>query len=135
MLGSPSWEKVLDSASVRRARLDQLQFWGFLLIILICKLISSSVCEQNCSSSFTLTFLQCCLFYLVSHRIFVKPQAWLARPPGAQEFQDPFSILPIGPLSLLVTAGTLASRHIIRAVSRQVRSKVRGLLCLLVSEA
>ena len=109
-------------------RLDvKLQFWGFLLIILICRLILSSVCEQKRSSSFTLTVLQCCLFYLGSHRIFVKSQAWLARPPGAQEFQDPLSIFSIVPLSLLVTTGPLASRHIIAAVSRQVRSKVRGL--------
>ena len=47
----------------------KLQFWGFPLIILGLKLISSSLCMQKCSSGFTLTFLQCCLFYLVSHRI------------------------------------------------------------------
>ena len=47
----------------------KLQFWGFPHIILGLKLISSSLYMQKCSSGFTVTFLQCCLFYFVSHRI------------------------------------------------------------------
>ena len=58
----------------------------------------------------------------------VKPGAWLVRaPPGAQESQDLFPILS---MRLALTAGI----HSVRAVSRQIRSKVRGLLCF-VSEA
>ena len=42
-------------------------FGGSHLTIPESKRISSLVCMQKCSSHFTLTFLQCCLFYLVSH--------------------------------------------------------------------
>ena len=45
------------------------------------------VCVQKCSSGFSVIVLQCCLFHIVSHRISLNPK-WLARPPGAQEFQD-----------------------------------------------
>ena len=50
------------------------------------------VCAQKCSSGFSLIFLHCCLFHVVSHRISLNPK-WLARPPGAQEFQDPLPFL------------------------------------------
>ena len=43
---------------------------------------------QKCSSGFTFTSLQCCLFYPMSHRILLDPEG-LARPLVTQEFQDP----------------------------------------------
>ena len=65
----------------------------------------------------------------------VKPGAWLARlPPGAQS-QDFSPILPIyGAANLALTADRHSESLLARAVSRQVRSKVRGLLCV-VTEA
>ena len=46
-----------------------------------CKLIASSVFVQKCSSGFTYTFLQCCLFSLMSHRTSLDPRE-VARPSG-----------------------------------------------------
>ena len=47
---------------------------------------------QKCSSGFTFTFLQCCLFHPMSHRILLDPEG-LARPLVTQEFQDPLFYL------------------------------------------
>ena len=78
-----------------------------------------SVYMENCSSDFTITFLQCCLCHLVSHRISLNPKQ-VARPPGAQEFQDLPPFFSEVPLDLLcLQTGT---------ESRQVRSTFRGLL-------
>ena len=59
-----------------------------------------SVYMGKCSSGFTITFLQCCLCHLVSHRISLNPKQ-LARPPGAQEFQDSLPFFSEVPLDLL----------------------------------
>ena len=63
----------------------------------------------------------------------VKPGARLGRPPpGAQQFQD---LSPVLPMVLQVWHAQQAVRALtVRAVSRQVRSKVRDMLCF-VSEA
>ena len=59
-----------------------------------------------------------------------KPGAWLARPPPeAQLSQDSSPVLSMG-LQVLHSLWSLP----VRAVPRQVRSKVTGLLCF-VSEA
>ena len=49
----------------------RLQFCGSPLIIPGCKHIIISLCAEFISG-FTLTFLQCCLFYLVSHNILLN---------------------------------------------------------------
>ena len=78
-----------------------------------------SVYTEKCSSGFTKTFAQCCLCHLVSHRISLNPKQ-LARPPGVQECQDSLPFFSEVPLDLLcLQTGS---------ESRQVRSKVRGLL-------
>ena len=79
---------------------------------------------KNCSSYFILMlFVLSCKTWNV-----IKPGAWLARPlPWAQQSQDSAPILS------LVLPG-LHSQQAVRAVSRQDRHKVRGLLCF-VSEA
>ena len=59
------------------------QFQG--LSLSVCQ--QKSVCEQKCSSGFTLIFLQCCLFHIAIHRILLD-SAGLFRPPVANEFQD-----------------------------------------------
>ena len=81
-----------------------------------CTLILLSVCEEKCSSGFNLTFLQCCLFHLVSHRILLGPGG-LARPSWAQEFQDSLPFFIYGATWFAVLQG----RYGIGAVSRQVR--------------
>ena len=75
------------------------------------------------------------LFHLVSsHRILLDPEE-LARLPRTQEFQDLLPILSILLLILLVTVRAPTGRYLVSTVSRQVRSRVRGLLCFLVSKA
>ena len=70
---------------------------------------------------FTVPFVLSCKSWNVT-----KPLVWLARPPpGAPQFQD----LP--PCHLWCHATCTHRRKVGKAVSRQVRSKVRGLLCLL----
>ena len=118
---SPSWAKVqaayplhgetskiavLGSAYNPRMQTDTINLW------------------TNCSSYFILMlFVLSCKTWNV-----IKPGAWLARPlPWAQQSQDSAPILS------LVLPG-LHSQQAVRAVSRQDRHKVRGLLCF-VSEA
>ena len=75
------------------------------------------------------------MMFILSYKTWnvIEPRAWLSRaPPRAQESQD-------FPLSYLwfyksFTYSRQSHSLTIRAVSRQVRSKVRGLLCF-VSEA
>ena len=66
----------------------------------------------------------------------VKPGAWLARlPPGAQQSQDFSPILSIyGAANPALTADRHSESLLARAVSRRVRSKLRGLLSI-VTEA
>ena len=76
------------------------------------------------------------MLFIFQSQDFVKPWVWLARPPpGAQESQDPLCVLSVLLFILVVTISAFTGRHVVRAVSRQVRRKVRGLLCFLVSEA
>ena len=69
-----------------------------------------SVYMEKCSSGFTITFLQCCLCHLVSHRISLNPKQ-LARPPGAQEFQDSLPFFSEVPLDLLCLQIGMESRQ------------------------
>ena len=95
---------------------------------------SGSTTGANCSSGFMLIF-----FFFFFTMVFVfsckswnvaKPGARLVRPPpGAQQFQD----LP--PILSMVPWACAHSRHVVRAVSREVGNKVRGLPCFLFSEA
>ena len=59
-----------------------------------------------------------------------KPGAWLPRPPpGALQSQDSSPILSMVLEVLHSQQAVIQSQLTVRAVSRQVRSKVRGLLC------
>ena len=92
-----------------------------------------STTGANCSSGFMLIFF----FFFTMLFVFsckswnvAKPGARLVRPPpGAQQFQD----LP--PILSMVPWACAHSRHVVRAVSREVGNKVRGLPCFLFSEA
>ena len=101
----------------------RVQFRGLPLVIPGCKLISSAVCLQKCSASFTLTLLQCGVFYLVSLRISLNPEQ-LAKFRGGPRIPRP--------TPFLISSAVLEGKHGIQAVSetvsRQIRSKVKGLL-------
>ena len=57
-----------------------------------------------------------------------KPGAWLTwAPPRVQQFQDLSTILSMAP-QVLYSEQTVRALTV-RAVSRQLRSKVRGLFC------
>ena len=86
----------------------RLQFLELLLIIPDYKLISSSVSAQRCSSYFTLAFLQCCLFYLASHRILYKPWHDWSSLRGLQNPRPPLPFLSTAfpaPLTLQAAVG------------------------------
>ena len=124
VLGSP--EQQQSGVPVRRRAVHPLHKWDFrvpfpgLPLIIPGHKLMLSVYMEKCSSGFTITFLQCCLCHLVSHRVSLNPKQ-LARPPGAQEFQDSLPFFSEVPLDLLCLQTGMESR--------QVRSKVRGLLC------
>ena len=75
------------------------------------------------------------MMFVLSYKTWnvIKPGAWLSRaPPRAQESQD---LPPILSMVLKSCTNSRQSHSLaVRAVSRQVRSKARGLLCF-VSEA
>ena len=112
---------------------SKIAVWGFPIIIPGHKMIPSSICD-HCKPGFTV------MMFVWSYKTWnvAKPGAWLARP-----LQDP-KIPP--PSYLRCSKSCTPSRQSLpvppshsqslpaRAVSRQVRSKVRGLLCF-VSEA
>ena len=78
--------------------------------------------HKNAALGFTLVFLQCYLFQLVSHRILLSLQQ-LARLPWLKNSKTcSLSYLKCCLICLL------SCRHGIQAVPRQVSSKVRGLL-------
>ena len=129
------WEVPWNSASGvpvgKRSQASRLlrgwdfKNWGseFSLIIPGCRLISSSVYSKSSSGFMLMLFVLWCKTWNV-----VKPGTWLVRAsPWAQQFQDLSPILSMVPQDF-------HSQQIVRAVSRQVRSKVRDLVCL-VSEA
>ena len=122
MLGSPrtqhlwslNWEKVSGSTLALWVRLQRLQF---LFIVLGGKLIANS------NSGVML------MLFVLSWKTWniVQPGAWLAKPPlGSQQSQD-----------YLISGAAKSCIHIrqsltvtVRAVSWQVRSKVRSLFAL-----
>lgn len=122
---SPIWEKVPGSASAPLLRLQNCTLGVPAYNLRL---------QKNCSSGFMLIF-----FFFFFTMLFVfsckswnvaKPGARLVRPPpGAQQFQD----LP--PILSMVPWACAHSRHVVRAVSREVGNKVRGLPCFLFSEA
>ena len=68
------------------------------------------------------------LFHIVSHRISLNPK-WLARPPGAQEFQDPLPFLSkVLPDLLCLQAGMQFRQY-------PGRSEARSEACSPASEA
>ena len=92
----------------------------------------SSICEQIAA----LVSCSCFLFCHVKLGNVVKPGDWLVRlPPGAQQSQDSSGIHDASRFSLKAgIQGTHSQDSHSQSVSRQVKSKARGLLCF-VSEA
>ena len=136
---SASWVKVLGTAYTPRGRHQNCS-----LGVPACNPKPQTDINinfpANCSSWFMLIFFFSFLFiffffntvlFVLSCRSWdvVDPLAWLARhSPGAQQFQDSLSVLS------MVLLGLHSQQEVVRAVSRQVRTKTRGLLCFLVSE-
>ena len=97
---------------------------------------------QKCNSRFTLNLLQCCWFHLVSHRISLDPGG-LARPPGAQELQDPFLSYLNCLLTRCVCGWGPKSRHPVSILS-SLRARCRvaitqllagySILCVLICQ-
>ena len=106
----------------------KVQFWGLPLIIPGHKLILSLlVCVLKCSCVCVCVCVCVCLTFTM---LFVSPcesqdfiRSWgLARPPGAQEFQDPFPFLSKMPSYLLcLQAGRVSGQC-------PGQKQVRGLL-------
>ena len=70
-----------------------------------------------------LYLLYCCLFPLVSHKIFQTPGSW-AELQGLKKIQAPFPFLSKVPLHLLLTICVFASRYIVQARSEVSQSPV-----------
>ena len=134
-IGSATWVKVLGTAYTPRVRHQNCS-----LGVPACNPKPQTDINinfpANCSSCFMLMifffffFFNTVLFVLFCRSWdVVDSLAWLARhSPGAQQFQDSLSVLS------MVLLGLHSQQEVVRAVSRQVRSKTRGLLCFLVSE-
>ena len=92
------------------------------------KQISSSIFEQNCSSGIMLNFIMLFALFWNLGLLLSPGSHWPDLLQGLKEFQDPY--LPTVFLSWHSQQAWLAPTAVVRAASRWVRSKVRGLLCL-----
>ena len=88
---SPDWEKALGSVSTARVRL-QTAVLGAPTYNPKLQTDIISLCAKM-QLWFYLNILQGCLFLCCESYDFAKPGVQLARPPGAQEFQDPLPFL------------------------------------------
>ena len=124
---SPSWEKVPGIPSALWMRLQKLQFrvpthnpWT--------QTDNHQSVSKSSSGFMLMLFVLSCKTWNV-----VKPGTWLVRASlWAQQFQDLSPILSTVPQGFHSQQAVKA--RTVRALSRQVRSKVRDLVCL-VSEA
>ena len=145
--------------SLRKAFLSLLAFlwnsafkWVYLSFspLSLASLLFSAICKAYSDNHFAffhfffygmvLITSSCTMFCLVKLGMLFKPGIWLFMPfSGAKQSQNsplppPHTHLIYGAASPAFTAGSLIQSLPVRAVSRKVRSLVRGLLCFVSEE-